>query len=130
MSMLRRSFNMVARLFGWSPVSREVCFVGGEGPWATVFWGATGRITFVDEAQEGAEIIRVALSEEVSYGEIKIQDVLLIPRHVDYGSTALAITCIAAYVFNADAYVAGKPPRRDDMLAIMDVCAKNRWGTT
>lgn len=117
--MFRKLVNKFISWSGWSPAGKNVIFVNGEGPGALQLKGLSGVITGVlmDGAQE-----RILIEIETNDRACGVAGTrfIAIPRHKDFGSVALASTCIAVYILPDG----GRDGALDEknIIATMDLC--------
>jgi hypothetical protein len=98
--MLQALLNMVVGVLGWSPVGRDLLFMDGEGPESEKLRGLRVNVVKVMPSVLGAqsERIYVRLQSPIAMQSGWVEDIVLIPRHRRFDSTALATTSIAVYV--------------------------------
>lgn len=118
--MIRLLLNLIARLFGWSPVGRRICFVAGEGPTASELVGQIGEILELRlSASDPTETLVVRLEEPVRLVEGETRELVLVPRHHRFGAVALLTTGISVYVFPVGE--PDVPPTYGKIIALMDI---------
>lgn len=120
--MFRKMLNIFTRMLGWNAIGKRVCLISGEGPDSAILSGASGLIKDVCAGQFGQEVIRLELDRGIIIHEARLTDIFLVPRHRDYGSIALATTCIAVYVVDKFGVANESIANEDSILALMDMC--------
>lgn len=119
--MFRKALNAMTRISGWNAVGKRVLLISGEGPNSPALKGCSGLIKSVSTSRFGQEVIQVILDRVIVVNTVSLTEIFLVPRHLGYGSIALATTSIAAYVVDTLESVNEPTSDKDSILALMDV---------